>query len=113
MGDVWWGLVETSSEEYDWDAYLELAGYIKAAGLTWQPVMSFHSCGGNVGDDCDIPLPDWVTSVGATNPDIYYTDQDYSPDDEYLSLGVDNEVESTPDFSWVISTDSLQWSHTT
>jgi beta-amylase len=37
--------------------------------------MSFHQCGGNVGDQCNIDLPSWVLSVGNNNPDIFYTDQ--------------------------------------
>lgn len=26
--------------------------------------MSFHACGGNVGDNAQIPLPQWVLQVG-------------------------------------------------
>ena len=66
---------------------------VAALGLKYQAVMSFHSvralnlassrhrgqCGGNVGDDCDIPLPSWVLSVGQSNPDIWYTDQQGAP----------------------------------
>jgi hypothetical protein len=29
----------------------------------WQVVMSFHACGGNVGDNAQIPLPKWVMQV--------------------------------------------------
>jgi len=29
-----------------------------------QVVMSFHACGGNVGDNAQIPLPQWVLQVG-------------------------------------------------
>jgi len=53
-----------------------------------QAGMSFHKCGGNVGDDVKIPLPNWVTSIQDTN--IYYKDRS-GPDCEYLSLGIDNE----------------------
>lgn len=28
-----------------------------------QVVMSFHACGGNVGDNAQIPLPQWVLQV--------------------------------------------------
>ncbi|CAN6567256.1 unnamed protein product [Malus baccata var. baccata] len=33
--------------------------------------MSFHECGGDVGDDVLIPLSHWVTEIGQKNPDIY------------------------------------------
>ncbi len=56
-----------------------------------QAAMSFHKCGGNVGDTVTIPLPKWVTLIGDQNSDIYYKDHSGSPDDEYLSLGIDNE----------------------
>nr|AFK35065.1 unknown [Lotus japonicus] len=32
----------------------------KKHGLKVQAVMSFHQCGGNVGDSCTIPLPKWA-----------------------------------------------------
>eukprot|EP01123_Difflugia_compressa_P005794 TRINITY_DN17901_c0_g1_i1.p1 TRINITY_DN17901_c0_g1~~TRINITY_DN17901_c0_g1_i1.p1 ORF type:complete len:454 (-),score=67.50 TRINITY_DN17901_c0_g1_i1:42-1211(-) len=93
MGDVWWGIVEKNGpQQYQWSAYLELLEKVKNAGLKFQATMSFHSCGGNVGDQCDIPLPPWVTSIGDSNPDIFYTDQQGNRDKEYLSLGVDNET---------------------
>ncbi len=56
-----------------------------------QAVMSFHKCGGNVGDDVTIPLPKWVTLIGDQNSDIYYKDRS-GPNDEYLTLGIDNET---------------------
>ncbi len=56
-----------------------------------QAVMSFHKCGGNVGDTVTIPLPKWVTLIGDQNSDIYYKDHS-GPNDEYLSLGIDNET---------------------
>ena len=37
--------------------------------------MSFHKCGGNVGDECNIPLPTWVSQIASVNG-YYYTDQD-------------------------------------
>jgi len=49
-------------------------------------VTSFHQCGGNVGDTCDIPLPAFVTSQG----DIWYKDQHGHEDKEYISLFADN-----------------------
>jgi beta-amylase len=37
-------------KEYRWSAYRELFSLAKEAGLKLQAVMSFHACGGNVGD---------------------------------------------------------------
>mmetsp|Transcript_29003 Transcript_29003/g.81135 ORF Transcript_29003/g.81135 Transcript_29003/m.81135 type:complete len:467 (+) Transcript_29003:61-1461(+) len=88
MGDVWWGIVEKSVQQYDFTAYLELAEMVKELGLTFQPILSFHRCGGNVGDTCTIPLPQWVLDA-ATEQDLFYVDQNGVPDTEYLSLSAD------------------------
>lgn len=53
--------------------------------------MSFHGCGGNVGDDVCIPLPHWVAEIGRSNPDIFFTDRAGRRDPECLSWGVDKE----------------------
>lgn len=51
--------------------------------------MSFHECGGNVGDDVQIPLPKWVAEIGHTNPDIYFTDKEGRRNPECLTWGID------------------------
>eukprot|EP01105_Mastigella_eilhardi_P006762 TRINITY_DN18303_c0_g1_i1.p1 TRINITY_DN18303_c0_g1~~TRINITY_DN18303_c0_g1_i1.p1 ORF type:complete len:458 (-),score=123.58 TRINITY_DN18303_c0_g1_i1:94-1443(-) len=89
MADVWWGLVELSPKQYNFSQYLQLVSLVEQAGLKWQIVTSFHRCGGNVGDNCNIPLPSWVRSIGSSNPDIWFRDQQHGTDEEYLSLGVD------------------------
>lgn len=53
--------------------------------------MSFHECGGNVGDDVHIPLPHWVTEIGNGNPDIYFTDKEGRQNHECLTWGIDKE----------------------
>lgn len=53
--------------------------------------MSFHECGGNVGDDVHIPLPLWVTEIGKRNPDIYFTDREGRHNPECLTWGIDKE----------------------
>ncbi|GAA0165279.1 hypothetical protein LIER_39948 [Lithospermum erythrorhizon] len=53
--------------------------------------MSFHECGGNVGDDVCIPLPDWVAEIGRSNPDIFFTDRVGRRNQECLSWGIDKE----------------------
>lgn len=51
MMDVWWGLVERDAPgAYNWGGYTELLEMAKKHGLKVQAVMSFHQCGGNVGD---------------------------------------------------------------
>ena len=37
-----------------------MAETAKREGMELEPVMSFHKCGGNVGDSCLISLPPWV-----------------------------------------------------
>lgn len=90
MMDVWWGLVERDSPgEYNWGGYVELMEMAKKHGLKVQAVMSFHQCGGNVGDSCTIPLPRWVVEEIEKDPDLAYTDQWGRRNFEYVSLGCD------------------------
>ncbi|OVA02276.1 Glycoside hydrolase [Macleaya cordata] len=90
MMDVWWGLVERESPGvYNWGGYTELIEMAKKHGLKVQAVMSFHQCGGNVGDSCTIPLPKWVTEEVDQDPDLAYTDQWGRRNYEYISLGCD------------------------
>ncbi|XP_073000629.1 beta-amylase 3, chloroplastic [Typha latifolia] len=90
MVDVWWGLVEKDGPgKYNWEAYLELVQMVERNGLKLQMVMSFHQCGGNVGDSCSIPLPPWVLEEVSKNPDIVYTDKSGRRNPEYISLGCD------------------------
>ena len=59
-----WGAVERRPRQYDWSGYAQVFEAVKAAGLKLQAVMSFHACGGNVGDSAQVPLPPWVLKVG-------------------------------------------------
>ncbi|PWA96949.1 Glycoside hydrolase, catalytic domain-containing protein [Artemisia annua] len=91
MVDVWWGLVEKDGPmKYNWDGYVELVNMVQRHGLKLQAVMSFHQCGGNVGDSCSIPLPPWVLEEISRNPDIVYTDRSGRRNPEYISLGCDS-----------------------
>lgn len=87
MADCWWGLVEQKEKEYNFSPYEQLSQMAADAGLKIQYVLSFHQCGGNVGDDCDYPLPDWA--VKSSN-DIWYQDQHGNKDYEYISLFADS-----------------------
>ncbi|KAK1286593.1 hypothetical protein QJS10_CPB20g01335 [Acorus calamus] len=91
MVDAWWGLVEKEGPlKYEWEAYHELVVMVAKHGLKLQVVMSFHQCGGNVGDSCSIPLPPWVLEEMSRNPDIVYTDRSGRRNPEYISLGCDS-----------------------
>jgi len=72
--DVWWGAVERSPRSYDFSGYRALAAAVRAAGLRLQVVLSFHACGGNVGDDAAIPLPSWVEEAALGDADLLYAD---------------------------------------
>lgn len=85
MLDVWWGLVEQSPQVYHWEPYLDLVGMVRELGLKMEVIMSFHSCGGNVGDSLNIPLPEWLGSAEEWG----YKDQHGSVDKEYISLFYD------------------------
>ncbi|CAM8879402.1 unnamed protein product [Rhodiola kirilowii] len=90
MVDVWWGLVEKEGPcKYNWEGYAELVQMVQRHGLKLQMVMSFHQCGGNVGDSCSIPLPPWVLEEVSRNPDLVYTDRSGRRNPEYISLGCD------------------------
>lgn len=89
MCDCWWGLVEQEEKKYEFDVYKDLAQMVADAGLKMEFVMSFHSCGGNTGDECDIPLPQWALNSGS---DLWYVDQSGNQDKEYMSLFADDEA---------------------
>ncbi|KAJ8759278.1 hypothetical protein K2173_006798 [Erythroxylum novogranatense] len=86
MVDRWWGIVENRAPQvYHWSGYKKLFQIVKDV------VMSFHECGGNIGDDVHIPLPRWVSEIGRTNPDIYFTDWQGRRNTECLTWGIDKE----------------------
>jgi len=59
--DVWWGLIQPEKEgPLHLDYYDRISKAIIDAGLDWIPIISFHKCGGNVGDSANVPLPDWI-----------------------------------------------------
>jgi hypothetical protein len=83
--DVWWGQVERAGDQiFDWSWVDRAARTITAAGLSWRPVLAFHACGGNVGDTCHIPIPDWVfTKYGG---EIRYVSAQGHTSDEVISV---------------------------
>jgi beta-amylase len=88
--DVWWGAVEGAGDnQFDWSYYDRLFSTIKNHGLKIVPILSFHQCGGNVGDACSIPLPPWLWTkyVGKTlnGMKINDTDSQYKSERGHLS----------------------------
>lgn len=92
MVDVWWGIVEAEGpKKYDWSAYRTLFSIIQEHGFKLQAIMSFHQCGGNIGDNINIPLPMWVLNIGEANPNIFFTNKDGRRNRECLTFGVDDK----------------------
>ncbi|KAK9103635.1 hypothetical protein Sjap_020889 [Stephania japonica] len=90
--DCWWGIVEAHApQEYEWTGYKRLFQIVRGLKLKLQVVMSFHECGGNVGDDVCIPLPHWVAEIGRNNPEIFFTDREGRRNSECLTWGIDKE----------------------
>ncbi|RLN41021.1 beta-amylase 1, chloroplastic-like [Panicum miliaceum] len=90
MVDVWWGIAESDGPgRYNFAGYMELMEMARKTGLKVQAVMSFHQCGGNVGDSVTIPLPGWALEEMDKDRDLCYTDQWGRRNCEYVSLGCD------------------------
>lgn len=100
--DVWWGDVEKNGDNvFDWSYYDTIFQKIQNAGLKVVPIMSFHQCGGNVGDDYTAYLPSWVWSkyeatsykgLTLSTNDLKYVSELGNVSNEYLSLWVDDLV---------------------
>ena len=86
--DVWWGIVEKAgNDRFDWSYYDGVFQDIRNAGLKVQAIMSFHQCGGNIGDDCNIPLPSWLwTGLGVPERELQYRSEADRDNGETLSL---------------------------
>lgn len=94
--DVWWGAVEKKPRVYDFSGYRQLFEFLVSLELKIQVVLAFHACGGNVGDNAEVPLPSWVLAAGERDPDIFFTDRprEFSPGNrnpECISLFADDE----------------------
>ena len=90
MVDVWWGLCESKAGQYNFSGYIKLLELCKSHDLKVQAVMSFHACGGNIGDSVNVPLPAWVTELESEVPELFYRDQRGDPSREYISLSCDH-----------------------
>lgn len=58
-----WCAAERAPRQYNWNGYKQLFEMVRGVGLKLQVVLSFHACGGNVGDLAQVPLPAWVLEV--------------------------------------------------
>jgi beta-amylase len=59
--DFWWGDMEKNGDQqFDFSYAKRFAESVRKAGMQMIPILSTHQCGGNVGDDCNAPLPSWV-----------------------------------------------------
>ncbi|CAE7678643.1 BAM3, partial [Symbiodinium pilosum] len=83
-----WGITEPKPKEYSFKAYRQLVREAKRRRLKVQMVSSFHQCGGNIGDACYIPLPEFVRK----ETDIWYKDAGGKETQEYISLFADDVV---------------------
>lgn len=89
MLDVWWGLCEPSPGAYDFARVRSLAARCGELDLRVQATMSFHQCGGNIGDNVTIPLPSWAVDAAAAEG-LLYTDAAGWANPECLSLSADH-----------------------
>ncbi len=97
--DIWWGLVEAQEGIYDWEYYDKLLGKIQEYKLRWMPIMSFHQCGSNVGDEFWQPLPEWVwEKLKKENleiksiEDLKYVSEEGTSNHEIIALWADRWV---------------------
>jgi hypothetical protein len=93
--DIWWGKVEGAGDEvFDWSYYDTIVQHIENAGLHWVPIMSFHQCGGNVGDTCNIPIPSWIWTKysGVSANEMKYLSEQGNYANETVSLWQDHLI---------------------
>jgi beta-amylase len=94
--DVWWGDVERSGDDrFDWSYYRQIFQRIQNAGLRLIPILSFHQCGGNVGDTYTSVLPQWIwRSIKGSyrEDDLKYQSELGNYSEEYVSLWADDLV---------------------
>lgn len=82
--DVWWGKTEPTNNAYNWQYYDTIFSFIKSKGFKIVPIFSFHQCGGNVGDVCDVPVPSWVWGLGSAES-LKYKSETGNFSNEYVS----------------------------
>lgn len=83
---VWWGIVEKETNgKYNWSSYLAVAEMVQKTGLKLQVSLNFHGS-----KQAKIPLPNWITKIGESQPDVFFADRLGKRYQECLSLAVDD-----------------------
>lgn len=83
---VWWGIAEKEAMgKYEWSGYLKLAEMVQKAGLKLHISLCFHAS-----KEPKIPLPDWVSQIGESQPSIFFTNRSGEQCRDCLSLSVDD-----------------------
>ncbi|KAG7013624.1 Inactive beta-amylase 9 [Cucurbita argyrosperma subsp. argyrosperma] len=83
---VWWGIVENETMgKYEWSGYLALAEMVRNADLKLHVSFCFHAS-----KQPRIPLPEWVSKIGESKPNVYFTDRCRQQYKDCLSLSVDD-----------------------
>ena len=88
--DLSWGWIEPEEGKFDWSYYKDYLQRVKKAGLKWVPIFSFHSIGGNVGDNVNVPIPEWVWSKSR---DMQFEDRFGRKSNEYIHFLVPEAYE--------------------
>lgn len=58
--DFWWGIIEPQCGQYNFKYYDWIVRQIVVRRLKVAIIVSLHACGGNIGDDVNIPIPGHV-----------------------------------------------------
>ncbi|KAL3508042.1 hypothetical protein ACH5RR_033424 [Cinchona calisaya] len=83
---VWWGIAEKEAMgQYNWTGYLALAEMVQKMGLKLHVSLCFHAS-----KESRVSLPDWVSQIGESQPDIFFTDRSGQHYKHCLSLSVDD-----------------------
>lgn len=83
---IWWGVANKEAMgKYEWSGYLALAELVQKAGLKLHVSLCFHAS-----KEPKIPLPEWVSRIGESQPSVFFSDRSGQHCKECLSLGVDD-----------------------
>ena len=79
--DVWWGLVETQNNQFNWSYYIKVFDMIISNGLDIIPIMSFHSFDPGKDAGFRAPIPDWVWKLISKQSGFNVQDLKYNSED--------------------------------
>lgn len=83
---VWWGIAENEAMgKYNWSGYLAMVEMVEKLGLKLHISLCFHAS-----EEAKIPLPEWVSRLGESEPSIYFTDRTGQQYKDCLSLAADD-----------------------